>query len=278
MGLPTEDTKWLERGFDFLTDEIGIEQLTTTDHPGLGGLKYRRVSPGDPITGFDGDGLPNYAMNEIPTTIEAENFDHFTLSGEDRTYNDTSSGNDGGAYRTDENVDIENRTGGGFNVGSIDSGEWLTYTVSVPETGDYDIALNYAGMLSTGEISFEFSGSDVTGAVALPATGGPQDWEDIIVASTVTLDQGVHSMKVEFSGDSGAINLNSLTIAESGTIDFPEPPVVEPPVEEPPVVEPPVEEPPIVEPPVEEPPVVEPPVEEPPVVEPPVEEPPVEEP
>jgi len=251
MGLPAEDTKWLERGFDFLTDEIGIEQLTTTDHPGLGGLKYRRVSPGDPISGFAANGNPNYAMNEIPLVIEAENFDFFTVSGEGRTYNDTSAGNSEGAYRTDENVDIEPRTGGGFNVTSIDSGEWLTFTVSVPETDNYDIAVNYAATSSNGEINFEFSGSDATGEVALFSTGGAQVWEDVTVAQGVTLTQGVHSMKVRFGGSSGSFNLNSITINESGAAPIepgPDPVIPDPQPPEPVIPDPQPPEPVIPDP------------------------------
>src|SRR6218665_3416641 len=56
--------------------------------------------------------LPTYAV-----TFQAEDYSAF---------NDTTAGNQGGAYRSD-NVDIEatSDTGGGFNVGWIETGEWL---------------------------------------------------------------------------------------------------------------------------------------------------------
>ena len=45
-------------------------------------------------------------------------------------YYDTTPGNQGGAYRND-NVDIEGSTEGGYNVGWIDTGEWLVYSLSL---------------------------------------------------------------------------------------------------------------------------------------------------
>lgn len=154
MNLSSEDYKWLQRGHNHLTAQIGIEgEDTVNDHPGYGGLKFRRVSPGDPIKGFDNNGLPVYAMNTLPMTIEAENFNYFVTSGEDKTNSDVNRGNAMGQYRTDENVDIEVCFKGGFNVGSIKSGEYVTYTVNVPETGLYDIEARVASPTNTGLIT-----------------------------------------------------------------------------------------------------------------------------
>ena len=59
----------------------------------------------------------------LPGTVQAEDFD---AGGRDVAYHDTTSGNAGGAYRSN-NVDIEATTdiGGGYNVGWITPGEWL---------------------------------------------------------------------------------------------------------------------------------------------------------
>lgn len=216
MNLPSDDYKWLQRGLEHLTEEIGVEgEGVVTDHPGYGGLKFRRVSPGDPISGFDDNGLPVYAMNELPMTIEAENFDYFATNGEDKTYSDVNSGNNLGEYRTDENVDIEVSSEGGFNVGSIKAGEYLTYTVNVPETGFYDIAARISSPTNTGQIRFEFDGVGRTGDVSVPNTGGWQSWETLTVADGVALSQGVQQMKVYFAGSD--FNLNNMSISEGGT-------------------------------------------------------------
>ena len=39
------------------------------------------------------------------------------------------------AFRTDEDVDIQKDRDGGFNIGWIDAGEYLRYTVDVEEDG-----------------------------------------------------------------------------------------------------------------------------------------------
>src|SRR5678816_4508201 len=56
------------------------------------------------------------------------------------TYNDTTSGNSGGAYRSD-NVDLEASADGNNDVGWIAAGEWLNYTVNVASSGSYIVHL-----------------------------------------------------------------------------------------------------------------------------------------
>lgn len=154
-------------------------------------------------------------MNVLPMTIEAENFDFFAISGEGRVYNDTGSGNTGGDYRTDENVDIQEASEGGYNIGWIEAGEYLTYTVYVPEDGNYDISIKYAATSANGKIKVSFDGIDETGEVSLPNTGNWQVYEDIALAQGVSLMKGVKSMRVDMI--SSGFNLNSITISETGS-------------------------------------------------------------
>ncbi|MCB4799650.1 carbohydrate-binding protein [Neotamlana laminarinivorans] len=216
--LPSDDYKWLQRGFEYLTTQIGVEgEGTVTDHPGFGGLKFRRVSPGDPISGFDSNGLPMYKMNDLSTVIEAENFDYFVLNGQDRTYSDNSNSNEGGEYRTDEAVDLEVCSEGGYCVTNIEGGEWLTYTINVPANGIYSIGIRYASENSNGKIKFNLDGEDVTSEVEVPFGGanstGLTDWKDYEVANQVHLNQGVQAMKVLFGGANNAFQLNNINVS-----------------------------------------------------------------
>lgn len=218
MNLPSDDYKWLERGHAYLTSQIGVEgEGTANDHPGFGGLKFRRVGPGDPISGFDGGGLPLYKMNELPMTIEAENYDYFVLDGQDRTYNDVSSSNEGGEYRTDEGVDLKVCSEGGYNITNIEDGEWVTYTVHVPTNGVYDIDIRYASANANGKIKFNFADTDVTSEVTVPFGGdnstGLADWKDYKVGDGITLNKGVQSMKILFSGSNNSFELNNISIS-----------------------------------------------------------------
>ncbi|WP_082050815.1 carbohydrate-binding protein [Neotamlana sedimentorum] len=216
--LPSDDYKWLQRGFDYLTTQIGVEgEGTVTDHPGFGGLKFRRVSPGDPISGFDGNGLPEYKIHDLSALIEAENFDYFVLDGQNRTYSDNSSANEGGEYRTDEGVDLKVCSEGGYNITNIEDGEWLTYTIKVPANGTYNIGIRYASANANGKIKFNLDGDDITGEVAVPHGGSNStsltNWKDFEVVNEVHLTKGAKALKIMFSGADNAFELNNISIS-----------------------------------------------------------------
>ncbi len=150
------------------------------------------------------------AAKSLPGTIEAEDFD---AGSSGAAYFDTTAGNSGGRYRTTD-VDIEDSTEGGYNVAWIYPTEWLNYTVNVANAGNYNLDFRVASATSAG-MHVEFNGADVTGAVAVPATGGWQTWTT--VRKTVSLAAGTQTMRVRF--DSGNLNLNwiSVTAASSSS-------------------------------------------------------------
>ncbi|MCH6257718.1 discoidin domain-containing protein [Puniceicoccaceae bacterium K14] len=214
------EVTWTQRARDKAIELSGYEvHGWSNDAIGWGALTARRPDGcyGDPISGFDSNGLPIYEMNVLPMTIQAENFDYSPVSGEDRIYNDTTSGNTGSQYRTDENVDIQaaddNGTDIGWNVGWIANGEYLNYTVYVPSDGDYDISIRYAANSGNGVIKVSFDGVDKTGNVSLPTTNDWQNWEEIDLSSSVSLSKGVQPMKVDMVN--GGFNLHSITITQS---------------------------------------------------------------
>ncbi|MDO5971770.1 alginate lyase family protein [Flavivirga aquimarina] len=214
-----EEIKWTTRARDVSIEESGYEAAGHQNGAiGWGALTSRRPEGcyGEPISGFDLNGLPEYSIHALPGTIEAENFDHSTVSGQGRTYNDLTVSNSGGQYRTDEAIDIESLTGGGFNLTSIESGEWLTYTVNVPSNGTYDININYASANTNGTIKFSFNGTDITSDVAVPFgapnSTGLTDWKNFNVISDVRLSKGVQSLKILFNGADDAFKLNNFTV------------------------------------------------------------------
>ena len=219
LGLPSEDYKWLERGLDFVTQLQDVEtQGSLTSDAAYGGLTLRRVSPGDPIRGFV-DGIPDFAMNVLPATIEAENYDFFATDGEGRTYHDLSNGNNGLSYRPVESVDLSSASEGGDAISSIEAGEWVTYTISAPVAEDYGLRIRYASMAPGGTIQFSFDGVDQTGIVNVPhggdASTGASDWQDLIIATNQPLTPGVQQLKVTFGGSSNAFLLNSISLEPS---------------------------------------------------------------
>lgn len=219
MNVDGSKTRWLERGFNLLTEAIGVEDDSDpVDHPGWGGLKFRRVSPGDPIQGFS-SGVPVFGMNVLPGSIEAENYDHFSIFGEGRTYHDTDSANTGGAYRLDEGVDVSVCSEGGYKVDHLNDGEWLSYTVNIPSESEYDIKIKYAAANAGGQIKFEFDADDKTGELAVPfgegASDGLGNWREFTVASHVPLKAGVQQMKISISGTSNAFELDKISVVHN---------------------------------------------------------------
>lgn len=146
--------------------------------------------------------------NAIPGTIEAEDYD---LGGEGDAYHDTSIGNNGSSYRTD-NVDIEVCTEGGFNIGWTVTGEWLKYTVNVATAGNYTITSRVASEATTGKFHIEVDGNDVTGPIVVGSTGGWQSWQDR--TSIVALTAGVKVVEVVVEGND--FNLNRLDFTLNG--------------------------------------------------------------
>ena len=166
---------------------------------------------------FDDTTKP-YAKNTVPGIIFAVNYD---LGTQGIAYNDKvfqvlsqtgAAWNNGYAYRND-GVDIEacadvTPYNLGYDVGWTDDNEWMLYTVEVASTGIYDLSLRCAnGMTVPGFMHVEMDGTDVSGTVTIPVTGGWQAWKDFIVKG-ITLPAGKHTMKVVF--DKAGFNINAL--------------------------------------------------------------------
>lgn len=130
----------------------------------------------------------------IPGTIQAEDYD---VGGEGISYHDTTPGNICyyAAYRTDD-VDVENSplSGSTVNVGYIDTGEWLEYTVDINQSGYYDVAARVAPPTGGG-FSMEIDGI-LFGTISFPASGlDPQDYS-FVTLSNVYLPKGKTVLRV----------------------------------------------------------------------------------
>ncbi len=78
---------------------------------------------------------------EVPGIIQMEDYN---TGGEGVAFHDSSVGNSGGAYRTNSGDDVDILEGGtGFISGSLSGNEFTRYTISVTETGVYQMKVNY---------------------------------------------------------------------------------------------------------------------------------------
>jgi hypothetical protein len=166
------------------------------------------------ITVVDPSQIPyGYDPWPIPGIVEAEDYDY---GGEGVAYHDLDAANQGGQHRTDEAVDIETCSEGGYSVGWLNAGEWLEYTVEVAVTGKYDLDAKTATQLNNARFHIEFEGVNKTGILSVPNTGGWQTWESVIQTG-FSLNSGVQVMKVVRETDGADFNLNNMKFIRSTT-------------------------------------------------------------
>lgn len=149
----------------------------------------------------------------IPGKIEFEDFD---IGGQDSAYFDIDAGSNvdpAPDYRTDEDVDIEecSDTDGGYNLGWTAAGEWLEYTVDVTVAGTYSIDIRVACDMDDRTISLSSDGDAIASDIAIPNTGGWQEWQTVTV-SDVELKEGKQVIRVTI-GAEDYINLNYMTFS-----------------------------------------------------------------
>ncbi|MDD5687547.1 MAG: carbohydrate-binding protein [Elusimicrobia bacterium] len=151
------------------------------------------------------------------STIEAENYDWITTggSGEGLAYHDMDATNRGGAYRTTEGVDVENVIigNGGYDIGYVQPGEWLEYSINVNQGGDYKvIARAGCGISGATPFHIEFGPHNatnlVTPSVSVPNTVEWQAFTDVTVAESITLTAGNQIMKLVM--DAGSTDVGNF--------------------------------------------------------------------
>ncbi|MCB2154249.1 family 16 glycosylhydrolase [bacterium] len=147
----------------------------------------------------------------LPARIEAE---HYDTGGSMVAYSDNDASNNGGAFRLDEGVDIENSQDedGTYSIGWFSPGEWVEYTVNVPRTGEYGIAIRNSTQNTDAAVRVDFrqAGATVTSAeTALSSTGGWYNWTTTDVGS-VNLTAGDYIIRV--NSTSADFNFNYLEI------------------------------------------------------------------
>jgi uncharacterized surface protein with fasciclin (FAS1) repeats len=138
----------------------------------------------------------------IPGTINAIDYD---LGGQGVAYSDADPGvNQAGFYRTAEGVDIGELGADGFNVNETVSGEWLTYTVNVAETGDYEMTFLLGADQDNRRFNMELDGVNITGGtMTVPNTGAATNWTPL--SRDVSLTAGKHTLR--FNIVSGGLNI-----------------------------------------------------------------------
>lgn len=103
-------------------------------------------------------------------------------------------------------------TGGGSDVGWIDTGDWMAFpAVTIPTAGQYLVEYRVASQNGGGRLSLDVNaGSQILGYLDLPNTGGWQNWQT--VSQVVTINPGTYNFGIY--AQSGGWNLNWFRITK----------------------------------------------------------------
>lgn len=147
----------------------------------------------------------------LPGVFEAEDYD---IGGEGLTYHDSDAVNITGAYRPEEGVDIEARSDGGFHIAYVEPEEWTEYTVTVAQTGLYNVTAYVASLEGGG--TFRLSSGRARATFSVPRTG---DWETLAaVTERMRLSEGEQVVRFTVApGSEPPFNLDRVAVAPMAT-------------------------------------------------------------
>lgn len=118
------------------------------------------------------------------------------------------------AYNSMSGVRLEASSEATQNVGWIDTGDWLTYSITVPTNGSYTIQYRVATPNSNAVIAADYNAGAVQlGSVNVPNTGGWQNWAT--VSQTVNLAAGTYYLGL--FAKTGGFNLNWINVVSNDT-------------------------------------------------------------
>ncbi|MBN1410162.1 MAG: carbohydrate-binding protein, partial [Spirochaetales bacterium] len=161
--------------------------------PDIGFTEYTtNTATNTPVSGSTATPTPASNGAMIPGTIEAENYT--AMSG----------------------IQTESCSEGGLNVGWIEAGDWMDYTVQINTEGTYSVSYRVASLSAGGQLQLQI-GSTTYHTVSFGATGGWQTWTT--VNGTATLPSGNQTIRI-YASQTGW-NINYMTFALNSSTSTP---------------------------------------------------------
>lgn len=157
----------------------------------------------------DSEGNSLFVISGVPATIEAEDFDD---GGQDISFNfKNSTAGNYKDYRPEKEVAIS-KNGTVINIGNVNNGDWLCYTLQVTQAGAYSIETYCVS--GGGKTSFYF---EVDGKSAGQIVDSPEDDWDVfshsVKVTNVQLSEGKHVLRWYTTG---SINLDKFVFTRTG--------------------------------------------------------------
>ncbi|AWB27449.1 cellulase family glycosylhydrolase [Halococcoides cellulosivorans] len=219
-----DGTRTTEVGADTTTATVdGLDPASTYEVSVIAVDAARNASPEATTTVETlarDEGQSAFVDQTVPCRIHLETFDE---GGPGVAYFDTDAANQGGSTYRDAGVDISESADNRY-IANLNAGEWMEYTVSVPEAGSYPVRVSFAGTASpAATVRVEGDGESVSGSGW--QTGGWESWADTRIGD-ISLSSGEHVIRVVVE-ESGS-NLDWVQIGDPESTTPPEPPETTP--------------------------------------------------
>jgi hypothetical protein len=164
--------------------------LKATDNNGVAGTDNVKIVVNPQSSTTPVPSPPSTGTGTTTTRIEAESYTNMSGVQTEVTYD----------------------AGGGKNVGWIDQGDWMEYSVTVPAAGSYTLNLRVATPNTGAQTQVKSSTGTVLSTVTLPNTGAYQTWQT--TSTTVNLAAGTQTIRIQSSASLGW-NINWLEVVGS---------------------------------------------------------------
>jgi beta-glucosidase len=156
------------------------------------------------------------AAAAVPGTVQAANYD---TGGQGVAYSVSGTNGSANGYRAD-GIDLEatadtqdtSAAGGADDLGWTTPGQWFKYTVNVAAAGNYAVSFRVSSPYGIADALHvaNAAGTNLTGAVAIPNTGGYETWTT--VTASLTLPSGQQTLTID--QDSNGWNLHFLAFTQ----------------------------------------------------------------
>ena len=155
----------------------------------------------------------------VPGTVYAANYD---TGGQGVAYNVTSANGVRqrlplGRDRPRGHRRHQNNTGAGADdIGWTTAGQWFNYTVNVATAGTYTVAFRVSSPYGIADALHidNSSGTNLTGSVTIPNTGGYETWTT--VDASVTLPAGQQTLTVDQDSNGWNFHYMTFTLSSGG--------------------------------------------------------------
>lgn len=176
--------------------------FTLTNNLHYGDIISMSYTPGN-VTSADKGSLEAFSNIAIDNQLSIPIW--YTIPGK------TEAENYALQYGTDKEQTSD--TGGGLNVGWIETGDWLEYAIenTTAETS-YEVSFRLAAQAAGGLFNYYVDNVKIA-QVTVPNTAGWQTWQSVV--KTIKIDQGKHYLKI--LAVTGGFNINYFDIQKSFT-------------------------------------------------------------